>query len=254
MMRNVGNGNPTWITNYIWGIADDVLRDLYVRGKYRDVLLPMTVLRRLGAVLEGSKQAVLDMKALLDTEDLVKHDSALRNAGGQPFYNTSKFTLHDLRGRSSRQQLTDDFRAYLAAQIRALKETGARSEDAPRVIRKIHRQGIEPDLLRGRFESTVNGRPATAEYEPDTDLRDTEQVPLTEEGGIETFLKREVLLYAPDAWYLPDKAKVGYKISFTRHFYKPQPMHSPEEIRVEILALERESEGLLSKIVDQGAR
>ena len=52
------NDDLNWIVNYIWGIADDVLRDLYVRGKYRDVILPMTVLRRLDAVLEGSKQAV----------------------------------------------------------------------------------------------------------------------------------------------------------------------------------------------------
>ena len=50
------------IVSFIWGIADDVLRDLYVRGKYRDVILPMTVLRRLDAVLEPTKQAVLDMK------------------------------------------------------------------------------------------------------------------------------------------------------------------------------------------------
>jgi len=49
------SGQLDWIANYIWGIADDVLRDLYVRGKYRDVILPMTVLRRLDAVLEGSK-------------------------------------------------------------------------------------------------------------------------------------------------------------------------------------------------------
>jgi type I restriction enzyme M protein len=55
----------SWIANFIWGIADDVLRDLYVRGKYRDVILPMTVLRRLDAVLEPTKQAVLDMKASL---------------------------------------------------------------------------------------------------------------------------------------------------------------------------------------------
>ena len=60
------NGDLNWIAKYIWGIADDVLRDLYVRGKYRDVILPMTVLRRLDAVLEGSKQAVLDMKSSLD--------------------------------------------------------------------------------------------------------------------------------------------------------------------------------------------
>ena len=102
-----------WIANYIWGIADDVLRDLYVRGKYRDVILPMTVLRRLDAVLEDSKQAVLDMKTALDAAHVVEQDSALRQAAGQAFYNTSKFTLRDLRARASRQQLEADFRAYL---------------------------------------------------------------------------------------------------------------------------------------------
>jgi type I restriction enzyme M protein len=52
-----------WIANFIWNIADDVLRDVYVRGKYRDVILPMTVLRRLDAVLEPTKSAVIEMKA-----------------------------------------------------------------------------------------------------------------------------------------------------------------------------------------------
>ena len=54
------------IANFIWGIADDCLRDVYVRGKYRDVILPMTVIRRLDAVLEDTKQQVLDMKKMLD--------------------------------------------------------------------------------------------------------------------------------------------------------------------------------------------
>ena len=102
-----------WIANYIWGIADDVLRDLYVRGKYRDVILPMTVLRRLDAVLEDSKQAVLDMKASLDKVGVIEQDPALRQASGQAFYNTSRFTLRDLKARASRQQLTADFEAYL---------------------------------------------------------------------------------------------------------------------------------------------
>ena len=102
-----------WITNFIWGIADDVLRDLYVRGKYRDVILPMTVIRRLDAVLEPTKQAVLDMKASLDEAGIVNQDAALRQAAGQAFYNTSKFTLRDLRARGSRQQLEADFRDYL---------------------------------------------------------------------------------------------------------------------------------------------
>ena len=109
----LNNGDLNWVTNYIWGIADDVLRDLYVRGKYRDVILPMTVLRRLDAVLEGSKQAVLAMKATLDAAGLVEQDAALRQAAGQAFYNTSRFTLRDLRARASRQQLTADFEAYL---------------------------------------------------------------------------------------------------------------------------------------------
>ena len=61
----------SWIANFIWGIADDVLRDLYVRGKYRDVILPMTVLRRLEALLEPSKPAVLVMKASLDKAGIV---------------------------------------------------------------------------------------------------------------------------------------------------------------------------------------
>ena len=107
------NGSVGWIARYIWDISDDVLRDLYVRGKYRDVILPMTVLRRLDAVLEDTKQAVLDMKASLDAAGIVHQDEALRAAAGQAFYNTSKFTLRDLRARASRQQLRADFEAYL---------------------------------------------------------------------------------------------------------------------------------------------
>ena len=87
------------------------------------------------------------------------------------------------------------------------------------------------------------------EYEPDADQRDTEQVPLLEEGGIDAFLRREVLPYAAEAWYDPASVKIGYEISFTRYFYKAQPMRSLEEIRADILALEKETFGLLGQIV-----
>src|SRR5437762_4177543 len=97
----MSNGDVNWIENFIWGIADDVLRDLYVRGKYRDVILPMTVLRRLDAVLEPTKKAVLDMKVSLDKARVTNQDRALRQAAGQAFYNTSKFTLRDLKARAS---------------------------------------------------------------------------------------------------------------------------------------------------------
>ena len=102
-----------WITNFIWGIADDCLRDVFVRGKYRDVILPMTVLRRLDAVLEPTKQAVLKMKAALDKERVTNQDDALRSASGQAFYNTSPFLLRDLKSRKTQQTLKDDFMAYL---------------------------------------------------------------------------------------------------------------------------------------------
>lgn len=125
----IGNGDLNWIANFIWGIADDVLRDLYVRGKYRDVILPMLVLRRLDAVLEPSKP-----------------------------------------------------------------------------------------------------------------------------GGIESFIRREVLPHAPDAWIDEDGAKIGYEISFTRHFYKPQPLRPLEEIRADILELEKETEGVLTEIIGEAAQ
>ena len=109
----MSNGDLGWIANFIWNIADDVLRDLYVRGKYRDVILPMTVLRRLDAVLEPKKNAVIDMKTALDHARIMNQDAALRQAAGQAFYNTSRFTLRDLRARASQQQLRADFEAYL---------------------------------------------------------------------------------------------------------------------------------------------
>ena len=85
------------------------------------------------------------------------------------------------------------------------------------------------------------------EYDPD--LRDTEQIPLLEDGGIETFLQREVLRYTPDAWYNPVSVRIGYEISFNRHFYRPQPMRGLAGIRADIMALEWESEVLLGEIV-----
>jgi len=143
-------------------------------------------------------------------------------------------------------------RAYSAKEIKILKETAECADDAPPVIRTIHKKGTAPDSLHGLFAATINGKPTIVEYEPDPDLRDTEQVPLLEEGGIEAFLRREVLPHAPDAWYFPDSVKTGYEISFTRYFYRPQPLRTLEEIRADILSLEKETEGLLSKIIGGG--
>ncbi len=144
----------------------------------------------------------------------------------------------------------DPQRAYSAKEIKALKAEGQVDEQAPPVIKKIHKPGrVAPDPLRGLFPATIDGQCCVVEYEPDPDLRDTEQVPLLEAGGVEAFLCREVLPYTSDAWFDDSKTQIGYEISFTRHFYKPQPLRTLAEIRADILALEKETEGLLDEII-----
>lgn len=102
-----------WIADFIWNIADDRLRDVYVRGKYRDVILPFTVLRRLDAVLEATKDAVLAQKKFLDDHGVVEQRGALSMAAGQAFYNTSEFTLARLKSSGAGQRLRDNFIDYL---------------------------------------------------------------------------------------------------------------------------------------------
>jgi type I restriction enzyme M protein len=123
------------------------------------------------------------------------------------------------------------------------------------VITKVFKPGKQvADPQRGFFSVELEEGQRVVQYEPDPELRDTEQVPLLEEGGIDTFLAREVLPYAPEAWYDPGSVKTGYEVSFTRYFYKPKPLRTLQEIRADILALEKETEGLLGEIVGGAVR
>jgi type I restriction enzyme M protein len=125
-------------------------------------------------------------------------------------------------------------------------------EAAASVIKKVHRgKDVHADPMHGLFAVEMDGKEVVVEYEADTSLRDTEQVPLLEEGGIAAFMQREVLPHVPDAWVDKSKTQIGYEISFTRYFYKPQPLRSLEEIQADILALEAETEGLLEEIVGE---
>jgi type I restriction enzyme M protein len=150
--------------------------------------------------------------------------------------------------RSLRIPGIDAERVYTPKEIKALKEEHGVASDAPPVIRKVHKGG-KADPLHGLFDATIKGKSCVVEYEPDVDLRDSEQVPLMEAGGIEAFIKREVLPFASDAWFDEDTIKIGYDISFNRYFYRPQPLRSPDEIKKDILALEQETEGLLKEVV-----
>jgi len=137
-----------------------------------------------------------------------------------------------------------------AAELKVFyKAVSWRDETAPEVVAKVHKAGkatVNP--LYGFYK----GKGEIIEYESDPDLRDTEQVPLLED--VEAFMKREVLPYTPDAWIDPAATKIGYEISFTRHFYKPHPLRSLEEIRADILALEQETEGMLAEIIGGSPR
>lgn len=150
------------------------------------------------------------------------------------------------------EAIADKAKEKLSARRWKLIQTAlaVKDETAAPVIKKLHKPGkAEADPMHGRYAVTVKGKSCVAEYEPDSDLRDTEQVPLLEEGGIEAFVKREVLPHVPDAWVAEDATKIGYEISFTRYFYKPQPLRTLEEIRAEIEKIERETEGLLDQVL-----
>lgn len=101
----------TVIVNFLWNIADDVLRDVYPRGKYRDTILPMTVLRRLDCLLEPTKEEVLERHQWLDENKILEQKDFLCKTTGYVFYNTSKFTMRGLLNYPS--QARENFEAYL---------------------------------------------------------------------------------------------------------------------------------------------
>lgn len=134
-------------------------------------------------------------------------------------------------------------------------ELAVRDEAAKPVIRKQSKLKKGETLpenapLYGQFLATDARNPMVVEYEPDSELRDAEQIPLLEDGGIEAFITREVLPHVPDAWIDADKTIIGYEIPFTRHFYKYQSLRSLKEITADIRLIEQETEGLLKQITE----
>lgn len=143
--------NNNQIASFIWSIADDELRDVFVRGKYRDVILPMTVIRRLDAVLEDSKEDVLKMKKQLDENEIFNQVDALCSISGQAFYNDSPFTLKDLTSRTKKQQLESDFKAYLDGFSPNVQEILERFQ-----FRNQIKVMTDADVLGGVIEKFVN--------------------------------------------------------------------------------------------------
>ncbi len=205
-------------------------------------------------VSEKKKRKLLDGKTWERDGRLVETATALRRRLGDAL-----FEDHNVFRERVDAALKQEGIKLAAADLKhILRAASWRVETAPPVIAKVHKPGkAKADPLRGIFSLPSppgrgvggEGTGTTVEYESDADLRDTEQVPLLEDGGIEAFICREVLPYTPDAWIKQDATKIGYEISFTRHFYKPQPLRTLEEISADILAIEKEAEGLLDGLL-----
>jgi type I restriction enzyme M protein len=239
---------------------------------------------------EKKKRKLLDPRTWERDARLVDTATALRQElGGDLFtdHNVFRERVEDALKKLDIKLSTPDLKLIL-------RSVSWRVESAPPVIAKTHKTGkagkaatIQADPLHGLFSlapsdgerAGVRGKQEViVEYEPDPDLRDTEQIPFLEappsgnpaglpsdvaavalaEAGatakacIETFMRREVLPYTPDAWIKQDATRIGYEISFTRHFYQPQPLRSLDEIRADILAVEKEAEGLLDELLKGG--
>lgn len=125
-----------------------------------------------------------------------------------------------------------------------------RSPAARPIVKSTHKPSVKhADPRGGLFPITHKGNTVVVAYEPDKALSDTEIVAFDEAGGIEAFFEREVAPHADDAWIDRKATKIGYEISFARHFYKPTPPRPLAEIRTEIDALERQTLVLLDAVL-----
>ena len=198
------------------------------------------------AIPEKKRKKLLKADTWKRDQKLVRAARALRDELGE-----APFTDHNIfRDAVSDAMKKLGVKLSAGEQKIILNTVSWRVEDAPPVIKKVHKPGkAEVDPLHGLYANPVGDPELVLEYEPDSELRDSEQVPLLEEGGIEAFFRREVLPHVPDAWIDESATKLGYEISFTRHFFKPPEMRPLEDIKADLLALQEEGEHLLEEIV-----
>ena len=199
---------------------------------------------------EKKKKKLLDVETWKRDAKLIEAANQLRKELGDELFEDHNIFLNKVEAVIAKLKLK-----LSGPEIKEIVSAISWSvESAPPVIKKIHKPGkAKADPLHGLYEAKIDGQTCVVEYEPDSELRDYEQIPLLENGGIETFIKREVLPYTPDAWIVQGDTKIGYEVSFTKHFYKPPQLRSLSEISADILKLEQEAGGLLTEIT-KGAK
>ena len=195
-----------------------------------------------GGVPAGTRKRLLDEKKWQRDNKLYNIGLKLADALGSDIFDDHNEFAAKADGLLSKwgEKLSAGDRKTL---LRGLSWADA---DAPKVIKKVSKPDkVAADSMHGFFEAVIDGTKITVEYEADPDLSDFENVPLLEEGGVDSFITREVMPYSPDAWVDPKSEKIGYELSFTRHFYKPVELRPLAEIEADILKLMDESDGLV---------
>ena len=194
----------------------------------------------------GKKNCELSDEQIMQITDLILN---LRETEQSKIFSKEAFGYYKVTvERPLKLKEIEPDKVYSSKEIKEKVAAGKIDENGIPVIKKLHKQG-SPNPLHGLFDRVISGKKVLVEYEPDTSFRDTEQIPLLENGGIEAFFKREVLPYAPGAWLDDSKTQIGYEISFTRHFYKPVQMRTLDEIIADVKKIEAETDGLLNEII-----
>jgi type I restriction enzyme M protein len=234
----------TGIATYVWVLSNR--KAGHRRGKVQ--LIDATAWFRPMRKNLGKKSCELSEA---DIDRILKAFTAFEASEQSLIFDNAEFGYSKITvERPLRARGIDATRAYAPKEIKTLKDEGRIAEDGLPIIRRMHKPGkVQADPLRGLFPVTIGGKAHLVEYEPDGDLRDAETVPMKEPGGIEAFLRHEVLPHAPDAWIDESRTMIGYEISFSRYFYKPQPLRPLDTIRADIATVERETEGLLADII-----
>lgn len=194
---------------------------------------------------EKRRKKLHDLKTWQREGRLIKVTTALREALGVALF--EDHNVYRNRVETLKEAVS---RIPAAVLVSILKAVSWRVETAPLGIVKVHKPGKPTrDAKLGLYDAVGAGKPCVVEYEPDSDLRDPERMTLLEEGGMEAFIRREMLPFVPDACVNNDATKIGYPVSFTRYFYKPRPLRTLVEINAGIPTIEKKAEGLLDGLL-----
>jgi type I restriction enzyme M protein len=239
-----------WIFSQ-WG--EDVYQKDFLAGKKEAVQrwLDHEQIELTGA----NRKKILDLKLWLARRELLEIAGKLQEHFGDDtcdqIWNDFAVFTEDVKAALKELKLKPG-----APQLKAILDAVSwRDPDAePIVAKELYLEiDSEEDRLAARTWYPVAEDGSAILYEPDSELRDTENIPLLYPGGIEAYFHKEVLPHVPDAWIDPEKTAIGYEISFNKYFYVHQPLRDLAEVVQEIRDLEAETEGLLEQILSFSA-